>query len=299
MDSKSSYFGSEINCEEVPITFPPQKQNRQPGLEYLMIPRPVYDNPHYIGTGKMNNKVAIISGGDSGIGRAVAVAFAKEGADLVIAYFDEHEDARETKQAIEHYGQRCLLISGDLRNKNHCQYVIACTLETFGRVDVLVNNLAVQFVQNRFLDISDEQWHTTFDTNLHPFFYLTKAALPYMADGSSIINTASINAYIGRKDLIDYTATKGAIVSFTRALANNIVDQGIRVNAVAPGPIWTPLIPASFSPDMVKTFGSNVPMKRAAQPYELAPVYVLLASNDGSYITGQTIHVNGGGFVGS
>lgn len=299
MDSKSSYFGSEINCEEVPITFPPQKQNRQPGLEYLMIPRPVYDNPHYIGTGKMNNKVAIISGGDSGIGRAVAVAFAKEGADLVIAYFDEHEDARETKQAIEHYGQRCLLISGDLRNKNHCQYVIACTLETFGRVDVLVNNLAVQFVQNRFLDISDEQWHTTFDTNLHPFFYLTKAALPYMADGSSIINTASINAYIGRKDLIDYTATKGAIVSFTRALANNIVDQGIRVNAVAPGPIWTPLIPASFSPDMVKTFGSNVPMKRAAQPYELATVYVLLASNDGSYITGQTIHVNGGGFVGS
>lgn len=299
MDSKSSYHGSEIKCEEVPNTFPPQHQTRQPGFEYLMIPRPVYDNPHYIGTGKLNNKVAIISGGDSGIGRAVAVAFAKEGADIVIAYFDEHEDARETKQAIEHLGQRCLLIPGDLRNKNHCQYVIACTLETFGKIDVLVNNLAVQFVQNRFLDISDEQWHTTFDTNLHPFFYMTKAALPYMAEGSSIINTASINAYIGRKDLIDYTATKGAIVSFTRALANNIVDQGIRVNAVAPGPIWTPLIPASFPPDMVKTFGNNVPMKRAGQPYELAPVYVLLASSDGSYITGQTIHVNGGGFVAS
>ncbi|NMH83399.1 SDR family oxidoreductase [Heyndrickxia coagulans] len=299
MDSKSSYYGSEIKCEEVSNTFPPQHQTRQPGFEYLMIPRPVYDNPHYIGTGKLNNKVAIISGGDSGIGRAVAVAFAKEGADIVIAYFDEHEDAMETKQAIEHLGQRCLLIPGDLRNKNHCQYVIACTLETFGKIDVLVNNLAVQFVQNRFLDISDEQWHTTFDTNLHPFFYMTKAALPYMAEGSSIINTASINAYIGRKDLIDYTATKGAIVSFTRALANNIVDQGIRVNAVAPGPIWTPLIPASFSPDMVKTFGNNVPMKRAGQPYELAPVYVLLASNDGSYITGQTIHVNGGGFVAS
>jgi len=299
MDSKSSYYGSEIKCEEVSNTFPPQHQTRQPGFEYLMIPRPVYDNPHYIGTGKLNNKVAIISGGDSGIGRAVAVAFAKEGADIVIAYFDEHEDARETKQAIEHLGQRCLLIPGDLRNKNHCQYVIACTLETFGKIDVLVNNLAVQFVQNRFLDISDEQWHTTFDTNLHPFFYMTKAALPYMAEGSSIINTASINAYIGRKDLIDYTATKGAIVSFTRALANNIVDQGIRVNAVAPGPIWTPLIPASFSPDMVKTFGNNVPMKRAGQPYELAPVYVLLASSDGSYITGQTIHVNGGGFVAS
>ena len=299
MDSKSSYYGSEIKCEEVSNTFPPQHQTRQPGFEYLMIPRPVYDNPHYIGTGKLNNKVAIISGGDSGIGRAVAVAFAKEGADIVIAYFDEHEDAMETKQAIEHLGQRCLLIPGDLRNKNHCQYVIACTLETFGKIDVLVNNLAVQFVQNRFLDISDEQWHTTFDTNLHPFFYMTKAALPYMAEGSSIINTASINAYIGRKDLIDYTATKGAIVSFTRALANNIVDQGIRVNAVAPGPIWTPLIPASFSPDMVKTFGNNVPMKRAGQPYELAPVYVLLASSDGSYITGQTIHVNGGGFVAS
>jgi len=299
MDSKSSYYGSETKCEEVSNTFPPQHQMRQPGFEYLMIPRPVYDNPHYIGTGKLSNKVAIISGGDSGIGRAVAVAFAKEGADIVIAYFDEHEDAMETKQAIEHLGQRCLLIPGDLRNKNHCQYVIACTLETFGKIDVLVNNLAVQFVQNRFLDISDEQWHTTFDTNLHPFFYMTKAALPYMAEGSSIINTASINAYIGRKDLIDYTATKGAIVSFTRALANNIVDQGIRVNAVAPGPIWTPLIPASFSPDMVKTFGNNVPMKRAGQPYELAPVYVLLASNDGSYITGQTIHVNGGGFVAS
>jgi len=299
MDSKSSYYGSETKCEEVSNTFPPQHQMRQPGFEYLMIPRPVYDNPHYIGTGKLNNKVAIISGGDSGIGRAVAVAFAKEGADIVIAYFDEHEDAMETKQAIEHLGQRCLLIPGDLRNKNHCQYVIACTLETFGKIDVLVNNLAVQFVQNRFLDISDEQWHTTFDTNLHPFFYMTKAALPYMAEGSSIINTASINAYIGRKDLIDYTATKGAIVSFTRALANNIVDQGIRVNAVAPGPIWTPLIPATFSPDMVKTFGNNVPMKRAGQPYELAPVYVLLASNDGSYITGQTIHVNGGGFVAS
>ncbi|WP_026684410.1 SDR family oxidoreductase [Heyndrickxia coagulans] len=299
MDSKSSYYGSEIKCEEVSNTFPPQHQTRQPGFEYLMIPRPVYDNPHYIGTGKLNNKVAIISGGDSGIGRAVAVAFAKEGADIAIAYFDEHEDARETKQAIEHLGQRCLLIPGDLRNKNHCQYVIACTLETFGKIDVLVNNLAVQFVQNRFLDISDEQWHTTFDTNLHPFFYMTKAALPYMAEGSSIINTASINAYIGRKDLIDYTATKGAIVSFTRALANNIVDQGIRVNAVAPGPIWTPLIPATFSPDMVKTFGNNVPMKRAGQPYELAPVYVLLASSDGSYITGQTIHVNGGGFVAS
>lgn len=299
MDSKSSYYGSEIKCEEVSNTFPPQHQTRQPGFEYLMIPRPVYDNPHYIGTGKLSNKVAIISGGDSGIGRAVAVAFAKEGADIAIAYFDEHEDAMETKQAIEHLGQRCLLIPGDLRNKNHCQYVIACTLETFGKIDVLVNNLAVQFVQNRFLDISDEQWHTTFDTNLHPFFYMTKAALPYMAEGSSIINTASINAYIGRKDLIDYTATKGAIVSFTRALANNIVDQGIRVNAVAPGPIWTPLIPATFSPDMVKTFGNNVPMKRAGQPYELAPVYVLLASNDGSYITGQTIHVNGGGFVAS
>ncbi|WP_258920981.1 SDR family oxidoreductase [Heyndrickxia coagulans] len=299
MDSKSSYYGSEIKCEEVSNTFPPQHQTRHPGFEYLMIPRPVYDNPHYIGTGKLNNKVAIISGGDSGIGRAVAVAFAKEGADIVIAYFDEHEDARETKQAIEHLGQRCLLIPGDLRNKSHCRYVIACTLETFGKIDVLVNNLAVQFVQNRFLNISDEQWHTTFDTNLHPFFYMTKAALPYMAEGSSIINTASINAYIGRKDLIDYTATKGAIVSFTRALANNIVDQGIRVNAVAPGPIWTPLIPASFSPDMVKTFGNNVPMKRAGQPYELAPVYVLLASSDGSYITGQTIHVNGGGFVAS
>ncbi|TFJ94618.1 SDR family oxidoreductase [Lentibacillus salicampi] len=299
MDSRHTYFGSEVKCEEVSNTFPPQQQARQPGLEYLMIPRPIYDNPHYIGTGKINNQVAIISGGDSGIGRAVAVAFAKEGADLVLAYFDEHEDATETKQAIEQLGQRCLLIPGDLRNKSHCKYVISCTLEKFGRIDVLVNNLAVQFIQDRFLDISDEQWHTTFDTNIHPFFYMTKAALPHMTEGSSVINTTSINAYIGRKDLIDYTTTKGAIVGFTRALAKNIIDQGIRVNAVAPGPIWTPLIPATFTPDMVKTFGSDVPMKRAGQPYELAPVYVLLASSDGSYITGQTIHINGGGFVGS
>ncbi|PWA06053.1 NAD(P)-dependent oxidoreductase [Pueribacillus theae] len=299
MDSKHSYYGTEIKCEEVSIAFPPQQQARQPGLEYLMIPRPIYDNPHYIGTGKMKGRVAIISGGDSGIGRAVAVAFAKEGANLVLAYFDEHADAIETKQAIEKLGQRCLLVPGDLRSKEHCKEVISRTLGTFGRIDVLVNNLAVQFIQNRFLDISDEQWHTTFDTNIHPFFYMTKAALPHMTAGGSIINTTSINAYIGRKDLIDYTTTKGAIVSFTRALANNVVDKGIRVNAVAPGPIWTPLIPATFSPDMVKTFGNDVPMKRAGQPYELAPVYVLLASSDGSYITGQTIHVNGGGFVAS
>ncbi|WP_101841990.1 SDR family oxidoreductase [Halobacillus sp. Marseille-P3879] len=299
MDSKPSPYGSDIKCKEINYTFPPQEQTRQPGMEYLMVPRPIYDNPNYIGTGKMNNQVAVISGGDSGIGRAVAVAFAKEGADLVLAYFDEHEDAEETKQAVEQLGQRCVLLPGDLRSNAHCSFVISYTLEMFGRIDILVNNLAVQFIQNRFTDISDEQWHTTFATNIHPFFYMTKAAVPHMKAGGSIINTTSINAYIGRKDLIDYTTTKGAIVSFTRALANNLVDQGIRVNAVAPGPIWTPLIPASFTPDMVKTFGSDVPMKRAGHPYELAPVYVLLASSDGSYITGQTIHINGGEFVGS
>ncbi|MGM9987694.1 MAG: SDR family oxidoreductase [Bacillaceae bacterium] len=297
MNPKYEYYGSEIQCKEVPLTFPPQQQYRQPGLEYLMEPRPIYDNPNYIGTGKMKDRVAIISGGDSGIGRAVAVAFAKEGADVVIAYYDEHQDAIETKQVVENLGRRCLLIPGDLRKKENCQHVVKATLDSFGKVDVLVNNIAVQFVQTNFLDISEEQLTNTFDTNIISFFHMTKAALPFMPSGSSIVNTASVTAYVGEKDMIDYSATKGAIVSYTRALANNLVDQGIRVNAVAPGPFWTPLQPASQPVEVIKTFGAETPMKRAGQPYELAPVYVLLASDDGSYITGQTIHVNGGQMV--
>ncbi|MEK5108643.1 SDR family oxidoreductase [Cytobacillus sp. FSL K6-0129] len=292
-------YGKETKCEEIVFSFPKQKQNRQPGMEYEMVPRPIYDNPQYRGTGKLKDRVVIVTGGDSGIGRAAAVAFAKEGANLVIAYYDEHRDAEETKQAIAYYGGKCLLIPGDQREEAHCKRIVEETIQTFGRCDVLVNNIAVQFLQGEFTNISSDQWNITFDVNIRSYYYMTKAAMPHLKDGASIINTTSINAYIGRKDLIDYSATKGAIVSFTRALANNVVDKGIRVNAVAPGPIWTALQPASQSPEQIQTFGLDVPMKRAGQPYELAPVYVLLASDDGSYITGQTIHVNGGDFVGS
>ncbi|WP_200809538.1 SDR family oxidoreductase [Virgibacillus dakarensis] len=298
MYPKYPYYGYEQKCEKIPVTFPPQQQYRQPGFEYLMVPRPIYDNPNYVGTGKLKDKVAIISGGDSGIGRAVAVAFAKEGADIVISYLDKHQDAVETKQAIEQLGRRCVLIPGDLRKEEVCQHVVHVTADLFEKIDVLVNNHAVQFIRDSLLDISAEQLQASFQTNILSFFHLTKAALPHMPAGSSIVNTTSVNAYIGRENLIDYSSTKGAIVSYTRALAKNVVEQGIRVNAVA-GPIWTPLIPATFTPEMVKSFGADVPMKRAGQPFELAPVYVLLASDDGSYITGQTIHVNGGQFVSS
>ncbi|KAF6565870.1 SDR family oxidoreductase [Paenibacillus sp. EKM202P] len=291
------YYGTETQCKEVPIAFPPQHQYRQPGLEYLVVPRPIFDNPKYIGTGKLQDRVAIISGGDSGIGRAVAVAFAKEGADVVIAYLDEHRDAMETRDVIHRLDRRCLLIPGDLRLRSNCCLVVQKTMETFGRIDILINNMGVQFVRESYLDISEQQLRDTFDTNIISFFHMTTEALPYMRAGASIVNTASVTAYVGQKNLIDYSATKGAIVSFTRALANNLVDQGIRVNAIAPGPIWTPLNPATQSPEVIRTFGSNTPMKRAGQPYELAPAYVLLASDDGSYITGQTLHVNGGQMV--
>ncbi|WP_379133136.1 SDR family oxidoreductase [Paenibacillus sp. sgz500958] len=291
------YIGKEVRCEEVPIAFPVQHQPGQPGLEYLVVPRPLYDNPNYRGSGKLLNKVAIITGGDSGIGRAVAVAFAKEGADVAIPYLNEHRDAEETREAIHNLGRRCLLIPGDLRSKEACCRAVQMTIDCYGTIDILVNNHGIQFVRNSYLEISDEQLYNTFNTNIISFFHLTTAALPHMRAGASIVNTASVTAYVGEETLIDYSASKGAIVSFTRALANNVVGQGIRVNAVAPGPIWTPLNPATQPPEAIRTFGTNVPMKRAGQPYELAPVYVLLASDDGSYITGQTIHVNGGQMV--
>ncbi|MED5101274.1 NAD(P)-dependent oxidoreductase [Niallia circulans] len=294
---KKQHYGSEVKCEEIEWTFPPQQQTRQPGFEYLMDPLPIFDNPKYIGTGKLKDRTAIITGGDSGIGRAVAVAFAKEGANIVISYFDEHTDAETTKRVVEHYGRSCLLIPGDLRRREHCEFIVQKTLETFGKIDILVNNAAVQFLREDLTSIPDEQWELTFDVNIHAYFHLTKAALPYLKEGASIVNTTSLVAYIGVSDLIDYTTTKGAIVSYTRALANNLVQKGIRVNAVAPGPFWTPIQPASQSAENIATLGSDVPMKRAGQPYEIAPVYVLLASDDGSYMTGQTIHVNGGAMV--
>lgn len=283
-------------------TFPPQHQLKQPGIESLMVPKPVIEDPEYQGSGKLTDKVAVITGGDSGIGAAAAIAFAKEGADVVIAYYYHYEDgdACRTKQRIEQLGRKCLLLTGDLRDENQCKYVIEQAVEVFGTVNILVNNHAVQFPQDSLLDISAEQLDATFQTNIYGHFYLSKAALPYMHYGDTIINTTSITAYEGSEKLIDYSATKGAIVGLTRALSQNVVADGIRVNAVAPGPIWTPLIPASFSAEYIgEAWGMDVPMKRAGQPFELAPAYVYLASDDSSYVTGQVIHVNGGKMVSS
>ncbi|MEQ5998069.1 SDR family oxidoreductase [Bacillus velezensis] len=276
-------------------TLPPQHQNRQPGFEYVMDPRPIFDKPKAVK--KLEGKTAIITGGDSGIGRAVSVLFAKEGANVVIVYFDEHQDAEETKQYVEKEGAKCLLIAGDVGDEAFCNDVIRQAGQAFPSIDILVNNAGEQHVQPEIEKITSHQLIRTFQTNIFSMFYLTKAALPHLKKGSSIINTASITAYKGHKTLIDYSATKGAIVTFTRSLSQSLVTQGIRVNAVAPGPIWTPLIPASFSAKEVEVFGSDVPMQRPGEPVEVAPSYLYLASDDSSYVTGQTIHVNGGTIV--
>lgn len=291
------YYSYKTECNTVPLSFPPQHQERQPGLEYLMVPRPISENPAYRGSQKLVDKVAIITGGDSGIGRATAIAFAKEGANVVIPYLYETEDAEETRQRVQQLGRECLPIKCDLRDEHASAEVVRQTIGTFGRLDVLVNNCGVQFPQQSILDISAQQLEDTFRTNIFSYFYMTKAALPHLCQGSSIINTASVTAYAGEKTLIDYSSTKGAIVSFTRSLSLNLVEQGIRVNAVAPGPIWTPLIVSSYSAERVSTFGTDTPMKRAGQPFELAPTYVYLASDDSSYVTGQVLHVNGGTMV--
>ncbi|GIO37967.1 NAD(P)-dependent oxidoreductase [Paenibacillus antibioticophila] len=291
------YYGFEQVCKEQPIAFPPQHQPVQPGLESKMQPRPIFENPAYCGSGKLKGKTAIITGGDSGIGRATAIAFAKEGADLVIPYLWETSDAEETRRRIEQIGQRCLLLKIDLRHKKNCEHVISETVRCFGKLDVLVNNHGVQYPQQSIADISEEQLYQTFQTNIFPFFFLVQAALPHLKPGSAIINTASITAYAGHKTLIDYSATKGAVVSFTRSLALSLIDCGIRVNAVAPGSVWTPLIPSSFSAEEVKTFGTDAPIRRAGQPFELAPAYVYLASDDSSFATGEVLHVNGGAMV--
>jgi len=276
--------------------FPPQQQSK-PGIESIMTPRPIFDNPNYKSAGKLMNKVALITGGDSGIGRSVAVTFAKEGADIAISYLNEHSDANETKFYVQMYGRRCITIPGDIGYEQPCQEAVMRTIHEFGRIDILVNNAGVAYVRNSLLDVDSNQRASTFHTNVFSQFILTKAALPYMNSGSSIINTTSISAYQGSQYSIDYSASKGAIVSFTRSLSLSLVSQGIRVNGVAPGPIWTPLIPSTLPPELVTTFGDNVPMKRAGQPFEVAPAYVFLASDDASYISGQILHVNGGEIV--
>lgn len=278
-----------------PKAFPPQKQNEQPGIEKNMKPRPIFEDPDYGTVGvRLSGKTALISGGDSGIGRAVAVALAKEGADIGIIYLNEKEDAEETKNLIDKIGRKCLLITGDAGDENFCIQALNKTVKELGKIDILINNAAEQHPQTRLEDITSQQLERTFRTNVFSAFYLTKAALPHLKAGSCIINTTSITAYKGSQDLLDYSSTKGALTSFTRSLSTNLAQRNIRVNAVAPGPIWTPLIPASFNETDTAKFGSDTPMARAGQPVELAAAYVFLASNDASYITGQTIHVNGG-----
>lgn len=284
--------------EQQPLQ-PPQHQDQQPGIEAEMTPRPRAEDPTYRGSGKLQGKVALITGGDSGIGRAVAIFFAKEGADVAISYLNEEQDAQETKRQVEEEGRRCVTIAGDIGNEVHCQQLVQRTVQELGKLDILVNNAAEQHPQESIKDISAEQLERTFRTNIYAMFYLTKAALDHLQPGSAIINTSSVTAYKGSPQLLDYSSTKGAIIAFTRSLSMSLMEQGIRVNAVAPGPIWTPLIPATFPEEKVASFGADVPMKRAGQPEELAPSYVFLASDDSSYISGQTLHPNGGTVVNS
>ncbi|MBB6609618.1 SDR family oxidoreductase [Pontibacter sp. Tf4] len=282
-----------------PKKLPAQEQKTQPGKEHKMTPKPEYIRENYKGSDKLKGKVALITGGDSGIGRAVAVHFAREGADIAIVYLNEDRDAEETKDFIEQEGRKCLLLSGDIGDEKFCQQAVAQTIKELGKLDILVNNAAEQHEQTDLTDISKDQLQRTFQTNIFSMFYITKAALEHMKEGSAIVNSTSVTSYRGSDHLMDYASTKGAITAFTRSLSANLAEKKIRVNAVAPGPIWTPLIPASFDAEKVKEFGQNVPLKRPGQPSEVAPAYVFLASDDGSYITGQVIHVNGGEQVGS
>ena len=280
-----------------PKKFPEQKQS-QPGKEHKMQPKPEYIRKGYKGSEKLKNKVALITGGDSGIGRAVAIHFAKEGADVAIVYLEvEKKDALKTQSLIEKENQKCLLIEGDVKSESFCKEAVNKTIKEWGKLNILVNNAAMQFPENALSEISSAQLQQTFETNIYPYFFMTRYALKHLKKGDVIINTSSVTAYRGSNHLIDYSSTKGAIVSFTRSLSQNLAKKGIRVNGVAPGPIWTPLIPASF--DNISDFGQDTPLGRAGQPSEVAPAYVFLACEDSSYITGQFIHVNGGEMVGA
>ncbi len=276
---------------------PAQEQKDRPGHEFKMHPQPEAETTEYRGSGKLDGKTAIITGGDSGIGRAVAIAFAKEGADVLISYLDEHRDAKDAKKLVEQEGKRCEILPGDIGDPKTADKLVRLALKAFGRIDIVVNNAAEQHPQKDIRKISPKQLERTFRTNVFSFFYLTQAALPHLKKGSSIINTTSVTAYRGSPELLDYSSTKGAIVAFTRSLSHALVEKGIRVNAVAPGPIWTPLIPSTFPGAKVETFGSDTPMGRSGEASEVAPCFVFLASNDSSYVTGQVLHPNGGEIV--
>lgn len=276
---------------------PPQKQWKRPGEESQMRPRPQAKRAEYKPAGKLLGKAALITGGDSGIGRAVAIAFAKEGADVAIVYLDEHKDANETKRMVEKEGRKCIIIPGDIGDEQFCKDAVERAAKQLGRLDILVNNAAEQHPQPDITRISAYQLERTFRTNIFAQFFMTKAAMPHLKEGSTIINTTSVTAYRGSGQLIDYASTKGAIVAFTRSLAESLAEKKIRVNGVAPGPVWTPLIPSTFPPDKVAKFGSDVPLGRAGEPAEIAPSYVFLACEDSSYMTGQVLHPNGGEIV--
>lgn len=287
-----------LQIKKYKIIAPEQEQSKQPGVEYLMEPLPIFDNPKYQGSNKLKDKVAIITGGDSGLGRAAAVAFVKEGAKVVIPYLNEHEDALYTKKYLEHLGGECLLIAGDITSHSFCKQIVRETLNKFGKIDILVNNAGVQYQQDKLEDIKDEQFDWTMKVNVYGMFYLTKEVLPYLKFGASIINLSSITTFYGDPQLIDYVTTKGAIVGFTRSLARNLALKNIRVNAIAPGFFWTPLQPACWVKEKIPSLGANAAMGRGAMPYELAPTFVFLASDDSSYVTGQVIHNNGGEVMG-
>jgi NAD(P)-dependent dehydrogenase (short-subunit alcohol dehydrogenase family) len=274
-------------------TLPPQTQKRQPGRETEMHPKPDF-MPRYPGSGRLEDKVAIVTGGDSGIGRAVAVLFAREGANVAIMYLNEGEDARDTVRLVEAEGRECLAVAGDVGDAGFCEKAVEQVIDRFGRLDILVNNAAEQHPQKEMDKVTPEQIERTFRTNIFGYFFMNEAALPHLKEGAAIINTTSVTAYRGSPELLDYSATKGAIVAFTRSLAKKLVEKGIRVNGVAPGPIWTPLIPSTFEAKQVASFGAQTPMKRPGQPSEVAPSFLFLACEDSSYITGSVLHPNGG-----